>query len=787
MPCNVIYTVDMNVDDVQPYRWPQDSARTRPYDFARRSPTSYFFFIMILFLEDWNKYPSAFPDLKTKNLSWIRLASVYREMGIKNHAFLLALVNPDLQGVDPYDKDLTLNQMAAIALECKVNPWYFFREVARTPAIGSDEPTMVEANRGNIALWWSFFNHIMIILVQIRQTGKSFSTDLLMTLLTNLLCQNTKINLMTKDDVLRRKNVERLKEIAAELPRYLQMRTRDDLNNGEEITIKALNNTYTTHVPQSSPKRAYNMGRGLTSAIFHIDEPPFQPNISIALPAALAATGAAVDKARAAGTPYGTILTTTAGKKDDKDGRFVFNLMEDAAVWTEKFFDCINHEELEKFVRANSRGKKFMVNATFNHQQLGKDDKWLRQKLEESLQTGDDANRDYFNMWTSGSQSNPIPTAVLERIAKSTMGELYTDISRPHGYITRWYIPENEIAYRMDAGKFILGMDTSEAGGGDDISFYLEDVETLETIAVGTYNETNLITFAEWVCSILVAYKNITAIIERRSTGGMLLDYLLLMLPQFGEDPFKRLYNTVVQEADEYPERYKEIRLPMVRRDPGIYTRYKKCFGFATAGSGDYSRSGLYGSTLQLAAKRSADRIRDRAVIGQISGLIVKNGRVDHPDGEHDDLVIAWLLCNWFLTHGKNLSFYGIDISRVMSAIGVHKEETPEEAYKRAHQQDIRRKIETVFEELSSETDDYVSERLEHELRRLDKQIILETGEVYSVDALIKQARDTKRDKRRRWSPHTGDSNGYRGVPNYGYSAGVMSDRPMTAREMYGH
>jgi len=763
----------------------------RPYDFASRSlslfPTSTEA-IIILFLEDWDKYPSAFPDLKTKNTSWIRLASVYREMGVKNHAFILALVNPDLQGVDPYDKDLTLNQMAAIALECKVNPWYFFREVARVPAIGSDEPSMVEANRGNIALWWSFFNHIMIILIQIRQTGKSVSTDLLMTLLTHLVCQNTKINLMTKDDNLRRKNVERLKEISEELPRYLQLKTREDANNTEEITIKALNNTYTTHVPQSSPKRAYNLGRGLTSAIFHIDEAPFQPNIAIALPAALAATGAAVDKARAAGTPYGTIITTTAGKKDDRDGMFIYDLVEKAAVWTEKFFDCKNWEELEKFVRVNSRGKVFMVNATFNHQQLGKDDNWLRQKLEESLQTGDDANRDYFNKWTSGSQSNPIPVSVLERISKSQIQELYTDISRPHGYITRWYIPENEIAYRMANGKFILGMDTSDASGGDDISFYLQDVETLATVAVGTYNETNLITFAEWICSILVSYKNITAIIERRSTGGMLLDYLLLMLPQYGEDPFKRLYNTVVQDADEYPDRYKEIRQPMIRRDPNIYTRYKKCFGFATSGSGETSRTALYGSTLQLAAKRGADHVRDRATIGQITGLVVRSGRVDHPEGGHDDLVIAWLLCNWLLTHGKNLSYYGIDVSRVMSAIAAHKEESPEEAYKRAHQQDIRRQIEGVFEELSRETDDFVSERLEHELRRLDKQIILESGEVYSVDALIKQARDTKRERRRRWSPHTGDSNNaYRGVPNYGYSAGVMSDRPMTAREMYGH
>ncbi|MNU19634.1 hypothetical protein D3C71_78660 [compost metagenome] len=747
---------------------------------------------MILFQRDWSKFPTAQPDLSTTNRSWVRLASVYREMGIKNHAFILALVNPTLKGVDPYAPNLTEHEELAIALECKVNPWYFFREVARVPAIGSDEPAKVEANRGNIALWWSFFNHVMIILIQIRQTGKSVSTDLLMTLLTQLVCQNTKINLMTKDDNLRRKNVERLKEISTELPYYLQLKTRDDVNNTEEITVKALNNVYNTHVPQPSPKRAYNMGRGLTSAIFHIDEAPFQPNIKIALPAALAATGAAVDKAKAAGTPYGTIITTTAGKKDDKDGKFIYDLLCDGAVWTEKFFDCYDDVELEKVVRANSRAGKFLINATFNHRQLGKDDRWLKQKLEESLQTGDDANRDYFNMWTSGGISNPLPVEVLERIANSIAEVQYTDISRPHGYITRWYIPEREIQHRMSTGRFVLGMDTSEASGGDDISFYLMDVTTLETIAVGTYNETNLITFSEWVCSILVAYKNITAIIERRSTGAMLLDYLLLMLPQHGEDPFKRLFNTVVQEAEEYPERWKEIRQPMARRDPTIYTRLKKCFGFTTSGSGEYSRIGLYGSTLQLAARRGADRIRDKATIDQIMGLITKNGRIDHEDGEHDDLVIGWLLTNWLLTHGKNLSHYGIDVTQVMSMLASQREMSAELYWQREQQRVVRDKMEALFTELTAEQDDFVSAQIELELRRLDSQVILESGEMRSVDALIKKAKDVKIERKRRWSmaaPYENRSNysNYGAPAHLAHANGMMSDRPMSVRQMYSH
>jgi hypothetical protein len=591
----------------------------------------------------------------------------------------------------------------------------------------------------------------------------------------NILCQNTAINLLTKDDILRRKNIERLKEIASELPRYLQQRGKADANNGEELTIKSLGNTYTTHVPQESVKRAYNQGRGLTSPIFHIDEAPFQKNIEIALPASLAATGAAIDSAKSKGEPYGTILTTTAGKKDDKDGKYIFKLVSDAAVWNEKFFDAKNLEELELMVKRNSRTGVCRINATFDHRQLGKTDEWLKGKLDAAIAEGDDANRDYFNTWTSGSQSNPLPEYLLEMISKSCMDITHNAIST-QGYITRWYIPENEIEHRMANGRFVMGMDTSEASGGDDISLVLMDVETMEVIGAGTYNETNLITFSIWVTSIMIQYENITAIIERRSTGAMLLDYLLVTLPQHGIDPFKRLFNQIVHDSVEMKERWTEIRQPMNRRNSDIYVRYKKMFGFATAGSGYASRSELYSTTLMNAAKRGGAVVHDKNLIDQITGLISKNGRIDHEDGEHDDLIIGWLLCTWLLTQGKNLTYYGI--TNVMTSIKNAKqvEDTPAQAYVRQEQQQIRERIVQILDMLPNEQDDFICQRLEFELLALDRRLIMESGEVFSVDELLRHAAESRKGKRRMLS-----ASNYAPIqPNvYSSQHGSFSDAPV--------
>lgn len=703
----------------------------------------------ILFQKDWAKYPGAIVDVDTPNKSYLRLALLYRSLGVKNHAFLLALINPALKGIDPHSKNLTETQKAMVALECAINPWYYFREVAKAPAIGGGDAVMQEANRGNIALYWLFFNHVMTFLIQIRQTGKSFSTDSLMTYLMNIGCRDTEINLLTKNDQLRATNVQRLKDIAGELPAYLNQGSRGDVNNSEEITRVRLKNRYKTNVPQSSAKAALNMGRGLTSGIFHIDEGPFQKNIAIALPAALAATGAAVDRAKAAGAYYGTILTTTAGKKDDKDGAFMYKLLTESAIWSEKFFDAIDQENLYEIIRRASPKGKLRVNITLNHRQLGKTDAWLMEKLEESVQTGDDANRDYFNMWTSGSQSSPLTTTLLEAIRNSVRGADHTDISRIGSYTMRWYLPEDQIEKRMFDSTFVLGMDSSNASGGDDCGFYLMDTQTLETIAAATINETNLIHLAKWVAAFLIKYPTVTFNPENRSSGQGIIDYLLIELAAAAINPFKRIFNTVVNDKQVNEVQFEEMQRLVSRNQHEQYARFKKLFGFTTSGGGMTSRSMLYSVTLQLAAKRSCDRIYDKTLADQINGLITKNGRVDHPPGEHDDMCIAWLLAHWMVTQAKNLRYYGIDPALVGSLLNDSGNGAdPQAAEEKREQRAFRERINMLADKISQSRDTFVIARIEQEIRALSSKIILEENEVFNIDEVVRNAKEKRRTDR---------------------------------------
>lgn len=708
---------------------------------------------MILFYDDWEKHPSAIPDINTTNSSFLRLSALYRDLGIRNHAFLLALHNPDLIGVDPHSENLSEEQMAMIAIEMSENPWYFFREISLIPMSGSVVPSRFMAHRGNICLYWLFFNHIFVILEQIRQSGKSVGCDALDVYLLNGGTNNTQINLVTKDDTLRTKNLARIKEIQDLLPWYINFRTKNDIANTEMMSIKSLSNEFIAHVPNKSPKAAYKIGRGLTSPYFRFDEAAFIDNIGIILPSALAAGTAARDLAKLNNQPYGTILTTTAGKKDDPDGGYVWSMIQESAIWTEFMMDAKDDSDLESIIRKNSANNAksqlsdysgrgvLRVYASFTHKQLGKDDAWLYRVIEENNVKGEDADRDFFGRWTSGSIMSPFSVEDSTRMRASEISSPYQSIMKPGGYIVRWYIPADQITAVMNRGTFVMSLDTSDAVGADDIGMVLRCVETGAVVAAGSFNETNLIVFADWIVQFLHQYQRVTLIPERKSSAITIIDYLLLKMPATGMDPFKRIYNTVVQNAHEDKATYQRIQ----RIQPGsgfsdLYVELKKTFGFATSALGMTARSELYSTTLESAVKYTGDTIHDKQTIDQLLSLIIKNGRVDHPSGGHDDQVIGWLLSYWLLIHGRKLDHYGIDASRVLSkaAVRVH-EISSGSAYDYQYQMYLQSEIEALSEELKQTKDDYLAQKLEVRLKKLYLDYAAFESSTMSVDDMLKQ------------------------------------------------
>jgi len=692
---------------------------------------------MILFYDDWAKYPNAIVHTTTNNKTFVRLAGVYKSMGIKNHAFLLALHDPTLADVDPFDPNISKENIGRISIECKRNPWYFFREIARASPIASSNGVPIRANRGNMSLYWLFFCHITTFLIQPRQTGKSFSTGVLFRYLLNIGSENSKMNLLTKDNKLRVSTLDVMKGLNKELPLYLRMTGKSDSDNTEEITVNALGNKLRTHLAQVSPKAARNVGRGLTSPIFHIDELPHLYNIDITLPAALASGGAARDEAELNNSPYGTIFTTTPARLDTDSGRYGYKLLKSGAKWTEKMLDCSNLDELKEMIMKNSSNDKLMVSLEFNHRQLGYTDAWLKGKLDDALSEGEDAETDYLNIWSSGTNTNPINKEYLKVMRDNVKIEYTPEISNL-GYILRWYVTADQIPSIKKNNHVIISLDTSDAVGKDDIALTIRDVKTGAILAVGNYNETNLLTFAKWLFEWSNDFMKAVILIERKSSGVVMLDYLIENMLANNVDPFRRLFNWVVEEHQLYPERYNEINLPFKSINKNLYIKHRKHFGYATSGSGRSARDNLYGGTLLSAVKYTSNVVYDKELVDQLTSLTSRNGRIDHSVDGKDDLCISWLLGYWFLLNGKNMQHYGIPPRTIMSNVNSDTLKLDKETEeKNKIQNEIRAKIEALIEFLKVEKNPHTGLLIINRIKMLAKDLDDNLTQAFNITTML--------------------------------------------------
>jgi hypothetical protein len=293
-----------------------------------------------------------------------------------------------------------------------------------------------------------------------------------------------------------------------------------------------------------------------------------------------------------------------------------------------------------------------------------------------------------------------------------------------------------------------MGLDTSDAVGADDIGLVIRNYSTGEVVAAGDYNDTNVIHFADWLCSLLIRYPTLFIIPERRSTGTSIIDYMLKLLPPKGIDPFKRIFNWVVHEADVNPKDFEEVfGRSTLNRDEDKYVKYRKYFGFATSRGGRSDRNQLYGQTLVNAAKHTGSVVRDPKLIKQLNGLVERNGRIDHEAGEHDDLAIGWMLSYWFLVFGNNKKHYIMRDSKPLSAILDNMTHSVDGAQKlkELEQEELRKTINFLLERLKEETNEIKMHKIVAKIKFFYKDIDPTIVKGFDIESYLEEIKLLKR------------------------------------------
>lgn len=681
---------------------------------------------MILFQKDFIEQ-GAIVDYDTKNTSFIKMAMVLKEMGIKNNKFMLALYNPKLKGVDPYDPDLDSETQLMILKEIKINPWYYLREVIRVPSQGATNGSPFILDRANLAFFWVYFNSIDIFETIPRQIGKTIAAMALTSWVMFFAGLSANIGLFARGAALQVENVKRLKDIRDVLPHYLVKQSVNDTNNKEGITYAALNNAYKTFTAQSEVQSAIDQGRGQSLAITHWDEFAFYKMNWLSFPAATATTDTAAAQLKATGVPVCNIITTTAGRLDEKRGKYAFKIRSECMQFTEHLYDLASHQELEDTLVANSTNQ--MIYIEFSYKQLGKDEKWFNKVIRNK--DPDVIKMDYLNRWISGTSEGIVPTYLLEKINDSLMEPKYTTMVDQVRFL--WYVePEVYASQEFHNIPFVIGCDTSDNVGRDYTTILLLDPRDMRVVATARSNVTNLVTMAKSILRILKDFPRSVFIPERNKNGAVFIDLILTEMEHTDFKPLHRIYNTVVQKFHDGkdPVDYFDIR-----------GEGRRVFGFNT---NETSRDVLTKQTLFNTLNINHGKIHDQELIAEISGLRQKRGRIDHgnEDGDHDDLLIAYLLTCWLVLYGKNLHYYGLETSDLLSKMD--RQGNPIEAGEKDRQIKIQRRIqelEILISNASSETHRKMYENELRDLRLLADDTIIDPGTI-SV-AQVKQEKES--------------------------------------------
>ena len=556
----------------------------------------------------------------TTNASFLKVHIFLKKKGIKNNTFFLELLDDSLADVDPFNEsELTNEQKQRILVECARNPWYFFREVLRIPAAGL---IRFELNLGNLASIWCCLNSINHYLILPRQIGKTQCEMAVFLWIMYFGGQNCGIKLFAQSDVKINDNMSRIKTMRDNLPLYMQLRQPLD-KNGEMITYNTLGNKISGMAPARSEAIANQKFRGESYNLCNYDEHAFIPYIEQQYRSSVLAYMENARKAEKNKQLHYISITTTAGYLNTDEGQFSFNFKNNCFDFTEQLYD-LDIEEVRELIRNNAKNNFIYIE--YQYWDLGKGDDYYEEQCKALEYDKDAIDREVLCKWKAVSTVHPLGQQALSLLEKNKRSPTHTVVLNKIFRMKIYKDPE-KIDWSV---PYIIGGDCANNVGSDYSALVVIDPYTYEVIATIRTNMFSTMLFAGMLADLMTKYfYRSILVLERNLNGATIIDRLI----EINFSLASRIYGPL----DEKTNKVKEF---------GINTN-------------EQSRKMVYGQVLKIAVDDSYDRIYDKVIIDEISALITtRTGRIDHPQGGHDDLLISYLFTRWFLLFGNNIDRY---------------------------------------------------------------------------------------------------------------------------------
>ena len=581
-------------------------------------------------------------QMSTTNRSFLNMHYYLKDIGIVRNKFMLALYDPDLAPVDPFDSNLSMPYKAKILREVMCNYWYFIRECVRIPDSGGTVGggTKYKLHRGNMALGFCMLFNINAMEELPRQQGKTAGAIVWYLYLFNFGTSNSTMAFLNKRLDDSKYNLQVLRDIRAALPEYLQMNKLYD-RLGKEI--KATNRVESIEHPSNKNKiitvpsarnkvSAANLLRGRTIPLIWCDEYAFIPYNDIIYTNMVPAFNTAANNARRNRTHYGILITTTPGTLTTDEGLEAYHLKESATPFSEKWYDLSYNELIE---RLNCNTNSDFVYIRFTYQQLGADEAWFKEICRRMRNDWQGIRREVLLEWAEASDNCPFRKDDLE-IIRVLVKDPKTKVPVLGGKYEINLYDSADISHYPP----IIGVDVSGGFNRDSSAITIIDSQTTKVIGDFNCNYISIIDLSRVIYELVTRYMP-NAVVNVERNGGYGASVLAhLLSTSIKRNLFYEIKDAVCEESFTVGGRVQRTK------------KRVKSYGV----NSDNHKRELVIEILRNRVENHKDKFISKKLFEEMVHMEQKkNGRIEHSVNTHDDQVFSYLWALYVWYEGKDL------------------------------------------------------------------------------------------------------------------------------------
>lgn len=617
----------------------------------------------IVRIDDYKGRPRYY-DFGTKNSSFLLTAKELKDLGIKNWYMCLEVKHPDLkvQDLDPHAEDLSPEDIGKILVECKHNPWYYFREVVRVPVSGAGAIPLY-LHRAAHAAAWCFMNSIDFELVQPRQTYKTTMLTVIMSYMMLFEYRNAIIPYMHKTETRCTDNVGLLRSYIMALPKYMNpwanMKHPPGLQSlayeGHNVKIAVVSAAKSESAAQDKMK-----GYSLYGAF--IDECEIIPYMKQVMDGANPTVVQARITAKQMGIRACMMYASTPGDLETDEGRDFQQIIDNMPVFNENMYD-LTPEEIEYMKDPSydpnnpEKVPVTMLYVEFNHIQLRKDANYLRAQYFEALQknTLGEYRRGVLLQRFRGGEGAFFKQEDLDFIQQNIREPDY-DIflmKKYHLYVYKHdiQVPDlnSDTPYFDMLIPYFIGIDCATGKDGDNTAICIINPYTLEVVGELLSPVMGGLDLMRVVTMLAKMIPHALFCIESNMTGVDIIDFVQesQLENRFYHDP----------RASEIT---KNVTNPNVPTEIKLKQKAhaKRYYGTTV---GEKVRKMMF-NILRETVHDYRHLIYTKYLVKDIANLVQqKNGKMAAASGEHDDMVMAYLHTLYILKYGYELERFGVN------------------------------------------------------------------------------------------------------------------------------